>query len=89
MSLGTSESILVIILSILLAVFLTLSIVIAVTIIKLLKHIKNITEKAENIADKAEAVTSFFQHTTGPVAISKLISNIFNAYRENNERKKK
>lgn len=87
MTLGTSESILVIILSIFLAIFLALAITIAILIIKLLKHIRNIVEKAENIADKAEAVTSFFQNTSGPIAISKLISNLFNAVKENKKGK--
>lgn len=79
MTLGTSESILVIILSIFLAIFLGLAITIAIMIIKLLKHIRSIVEKAESIADKAEAVTTFFQNTSGPVAISKLISNLFSS----------
>ncbi len=88
MSLGTSESILVIILSIFLAIFLILSIAIAIMVIKMLKHIRNIINKAESIADKAEAVSSFFQNSSGPVALGKLISNIFNASRESKERKK-
>ncbi len=89
MSLGTSESILVIILSVMLAIFLGLGITIAIFVLKIIKHVKSVIEKAESIADKAESVTSFFQHTTGPVAIGKLISNLFNAGREYNERKKK
>lgn len=70
-----------------LAIFLILGIVATVLIIKILKHVRHITEKAEQITDKAEAVTAFFQHTTGPIAIGKLISNIFNAAREGKGKK--
>jgi hypothetical protein len=79
---GTAEQVLVIILSSLLAIFLVLSIVVAALVIKVLKHIRRITEKAEAIADKADSVTSFFQQTAGPAAIAKLVSNIVHAVRD-------
>lgn len=82
---NTAEQIILLILAVTLAIFLTLSIIIAVKTIQILKHIKLIIEKAENIADKAEAVSDFFQNTAGPVAIVRLISNIFHV---NNESKK-
>lgn len=82
---NTAEQIILLILAVTLATFLILSIIIAIKTIQILKHIKLIIEKAENIADKAEAVSEFFQNTAGPVAIVRLISNIFHV---NNEGKK-
>ena len=73
---NTTEQVLLIILASALAVFLVLSIVIAVKTIQIMNHLKRLTEKAEGIADKAEAVTSFFQASAGPVAITKLVANI-------------
>jgi len=72
----TSYDILVIMLSVMLAIFLTLSIVALVFFIKILKHVRAITAKAEVIADKAEHITEFFENTAGPVAIGRLIGNI-------------
>lgn len=86
MSLGTTEQILVVILAVCLAVFLILSIVVAVLIIKLLKHLKHITQKAESIADRADSVTAFFQQSAGPAAIVKLISNIVHTVRDKKEK---
>lgn len=88
MTLGTSESILVIILSVLLAIFLVLSIAIAILVLKVINQVKSVIEKAHTIADQAEHVTTFFKDTSAPVAIGKMIANIFNANRERRERNK-
>jgi hypothetical protein len=82
MTLGTTEQILVVILSIALAVLLVLSIIVAALFIQVLQHLRRITAKAEALADKADSVTSFFQHTAGPAALAKLVSNIVHAVRE-------
>ncbi len=74
-----AEQTLVVILSGTLAVFLILGIVATIIFIQILNHIKRLTEKAESIADKAEAVTSFFQASAGPAAIAKLLANIAQA----------
>ena len=58
---NSTEKILVIFLSTALAVLLVLSIVAVIKLIQVLNHIKRITAKAEDIADKAEAVGEFFQ----------------------------
>jgi hypothetical protein len=85
---SSSFQILVVVLTLLLLLFLTLSIVAIVKIIQILKHIKAIVEKAEDIADKAEAVGEFFQKTAGPVAIAKLVSNIAESVFNRNKSKK-
>lgn len=67
---------LVVILSVMLALFLLLSIILLVRIIQISNQIKRITDHAEAAIDKAEQVADFFQKTTTPVALMKLISNI-------------
>ena len=67
---------LVIILSVMLALFLLLFIVLLVRLIQISRQIKRITDYAENAADKADEIASFFQKTATPVAIVKLFANI-------------
>lgn len=76
MSTETSLTILVVILSITLAVALILAIVLLVKLIKISNSIQRITLKAEQIADKAEAVSELFEKSSGAVAIGRLVSNI-------------
>lgn len=86
MDLGTTQQIILIILASCLAIFLILSIIAAILIIKVMKHIRRITEKAEQIADKAESVTAFFQQSAGPAALAKLLSNIVHTVRDNKKK---
>lgn len=76
MDADTSLKILVIVLATALAIFLTLAIMLLIKIIQVVKLIKQILEKAEQIADKAEAVGEFFQHTATPLAVGRLIAHI-------------
>ncbi len=71
-----AEKILLIILGSVLAIFLILAIVLTVKIIEIVQHVKRIIEKAEDIADKAEAVGDFFKKTAGPIAVGRLFTNI-------------
>ncbi len=73
---NTSERILVIILASTLAIFLVLAIVAVIKVIQVLNHLKRIAAKAESIADKAEAVSDFFQKSAGPLAIGRFMSGI-------------
>lgn len=86
MVMTTAEQILVILLSGLLAVFLVCGIVIAIKTIQILNQIKRLTHKAEEIADKAEAVGEFFKASAGPAAIGKLIANVVAAARKHNDK---
>lgn len=56
-----------------------LAIIATTLIIKVLRHINTIAEKAESIADKAEAVSEFFQKSAGPLAIGRFITNMAEA----------
>ncbi len=85
----TAERTLVIILSSTLAIFLVLAIVATIFVIQILRHIKSISQKAESIADKAEAVSEFFERGVGPLAIGRLITNISDAvFKKANKRKR-
>ncbi len=84
-----AEQIIAIILSSFLAIFLILSIVALVFTIKLIKQLRNIVEHAENIAEKAEAVTELVGKTAGPVAIGKLLFGIIDSVREQTNKRRK
>ena len=86
----TDERVLVIILSVTLFIFLVLSIVAIAKIIQILDRIKAITEKAEDFADKAEAVGDFFQKTAGPAALIKALGRMAHSFKDksNDERRK-
>lgn len=70
------ESILLIILSIFLALFLLLSIIAIVLVIKLIKNIKAIVLKAESVIDSVETAADVVKNASGPMATLKVIKNI-------------
>lgn len=67
------EQIILAILASTLAIFLVVAIIATVAVIKLVKQLQHITQKAESIADRAEAVSEFVGKAAGPVAIGKLL----------------
>lgn len=71
-----AQTILVIITSSLLALFLLIGIVLMVIVVRLASAIKRITHKAEGLIDSAESVTEAFKNVSGPLALAKLIKNI-------------
>lgn len=71
-----AETILVIILASFLALFLVLAIVATVKIIQIVNQLKQIAQKADAIADKAETAAAFFSKAAGPALIGKFIANI-------------
>lgn len=81
--------ILVVILSITLAILLVLCIAIAISVIKLVRKLRDITDKAEEIVDDVEAVSGFFRKTAGPVAVTNLVSNIVDKVNEYTKKKGK
>lgn len=88
MSLTEAQSILLIILSSFLALFLILGCIAFVKFIQILNHLKAISVKAEKIADSAEHVGEFFRHTAGPAALAKLLANIVeNVFHKRKSRK--
>lgn len=68
--------ILVIILSSFLALFLILGIVVLIGIIKLVKQIRHITEKAEDVIDNVEQASELFKKSASTLTFTNLVSNI-------------
>lgn len=79
--------ILVIILSTTLAILLVLCIIIASYVIKLMKKIQIITDKANEVMDDVEVVSSYFRKTAGPVAMTGFLSNIVSKVAEMTNKK--
>lgn len=76
---NTSEQILVIILSVALAVLLVLAIVVTIQVIRLLKAVNRITDKAEHVIENAEHVAKVFSNASsslGGMAIFRIVKNV-------------
>lgn len=73
--------VLVVILSVFLAIYLLLSIFLIAKLIKIVNTIKRITDHAEQVADRAEHISEFFEKTAAPVAIAKLIANLSESFK--------
>lgn len=83
-----AETILVVILASFLAIFLLLAIVVAIKTIQILNRLKSISEKAETIADKAEAASEFISKAASPAIIGNLIANLADAVSRHKSKKK-
>lgn len=81
--------ILVILLSATLMIFLILGIILLVLCIKIAKHIKRISEKAETISGKAENIAEFLAKSAVPLAAGKLITAITEALNIKSTKRKK
>lgn len=73
---NTTELVFLIILSTTLSIFLILFSVALGYLISILKQIKKIVERAENVAGTVESAAAAFERTASPLAILKLIGNI-------------
>jgi hypothetical protein len=85
---NTSEQVLVVVLSSFLAIFLLLGIIGLIKTIQILNILKRISDKAEKLTDKAEAVGDFFQKTAGTAALAKLLSNIVHTVKSGKHERK-
>lgn len=68
-----AEEVLVVILASTLTVFLILGIILLIIMIKIALVVRRVTAKAEDLADKAEAVGDFFQHAATPMVIGRIL----------------
>lgn len=73
---NTTESVLLIILSVFLALFLSLAIAVTILTIKLIKSVRSIVLKAETIVDSVETAADVVKNASGPLATLKVIKNI-------------
>lgn len=73
---NTAESILVIITSSVLALFLLVAIIATIYAIKVVKQVRRVVAKAEEVVDTAEAAAEAVRQANGPLAMFKLVKNI-------------
>ena len=78
MLMNTAEQILVIILAAALAVFLVLAIVIASQVIRLMKTLQNVANKAEAFVDSAEKTVEVVKSTVGQLSVIRFVQNVVN-----------
>ena len=76
MEISNAASILVIIISVLLGLMLLVSIIAMVMVVRLLKAVKKVVARAEDVIDSAEAVTDAFKNVKGPLGALKLMKNL-------------
>lgn len=74
-----AESILVIIVSSVLALFLLVAVIVLVLIARVLVTIKRIVEHAERVIETAGEAAEMLKNVSGPLALFKLIRNIIRA----------
>jgi hypothetical protein len=75
---NTAFNILVIVLSSLLGIFLILSIISAILILKLVKSLRAIVAKGEQLVDSAEALGETLKRNAGALGIMRLVMNFVN-----------
>jgi len=72
-----------------LAVFLIVLIVALVFVVKILKQVRRLTERAENVAGSVEDAASTFKRAASPLAVIKLIGSIVGQAEKMRKRKDK
>jgi len=72
----TTDQVLLIILTSLLSLFFILCAVLIVALIKLLKGVQRVVDKAEGVVDSVESAAEVLKDTGGRLALFKLIRNI-------------
>ncbi len=81
--------ILVIILSITLAVFMVLAIILTFNFIKISQTVRSIVNKADSVMDDVESAAEFFKKTSVPIGITSLVANIVSKVTGENKKGKK
>jgi hypothetical protein len=74
----TAALVLLIIVSSVLAIFLVVLIAVAIYFIKVLKEVRQITARAENVVGSVESAASAVGRTMSPIAVFRLIGGIVN-----------
>ncbi len=77
-----AESILVIIVSSFLTLFLIAVIVLLVLVIKLVKQLKKIADKAEKAVESVEHAGDIFKNTAGPLGAAKFMRNVYKQFKK-------
>ena len=75
----TTDQVLLIVVAALLSIFLLICIAVMVGVLKLIKGLREMVAKAEEVADSVESAAEVLRDTSGPLAMFKLIRNIMKA----------
>ncbi len=73
---NTTDTVLVIILTSLLSIFILLCIAVMIMVLKLIANIRQVVAKAEDVIDSVESATEVFRDTHGKLALLKVVGNI-------------
>lgn len=84
----TAYEILVIVLSVLLAIFLVLSITVAVLIIKLVKKIHAVTDKAMHAVESVEGIADAVKNATSASVLGGLGAKLWTRFYKSHSKKK-
>ncbi|HVC35951.1 MAG TPA: hypothetical protein VNE40_00690 [Candidatus Dormibacteraeota bacterium] len=82
----STESLLLIILGITLAIFLVLAIISLSIGLRILVSLKRVVVKAENVVDSVESAAGVFQNASGPLAVFKVLKNMVELSRHKKRR---
>jgi cell division protein FtsB len=74
---NTAEQIILIILAAALALFITLAIVIAVQVIRLVKILRSIAERAQELVDNAESAAETLKSAVGKLSVLRFAHSVF------------
>ena len=83
----TTDHVLLIILTSLLSLFFIICIALAVGVLKLVKELRQIVSRADDIVDSVESATEALKHTGDRVALFKLMKTVFNISQKRKGRK--
>lgn len=73
---STTDTVLLIIVTALLSIFIIMCIAITIVVLKLIANVKQIVIKAETAIDSVESAADIFKNVGGKVSILKLVKNI-------------
>jgi hypothetical protein len=73
---STTDTVLLIIVTSLLSIFIIMCIAITIVVLKLIANVKQIVIKAETAIDSVESAADIFKNVGGKVSILKLVKNI-------------
>jgi nitrate/nitrite-specific signal transduction histidine kinase len=85
---STAANVLLIIVSCALSIFLVVGVFVLIKLGQLIKSLKQLAERAEKIADSAEAVSDFFHKSPSLNALGRLFANLSEAVFNNQKRRK-
>lgn len=76
---STTFDVLVIILSSLLGLFLILSVIVAIMVLKITSSIRRLVARGEQVIDSAEAATALFRKASGPLGLLRMVTSVVEA----------